>query len=587
MPYKLFLGCLLSLFLFVACGSDDDPVTTPDGDQDADVADGDLSESDVVDGDAVDGDDDSMVLADWVVPQEEWSTCPAEDYLGGMTLHEKAAYYDWIVPKLHQVPTDVPGHEDYSRVFTVNCDAPVPDSIVSDDQLPTCTFSLSENNGLWTGLYVASQAFRYAVTGDADALAQLKRTLNGTYQMMQITGKDGLYTRDFRDPSIPQQYCIEDEDRYASAATDNERYARYIPPAENMVGNQFIKVDTDGCFKTWNPELNDGNGGWAKDSEHCTDPRFAGFCWQMNVSKDEYAGHMFAAGIVARIVDDPEVRAIAVDILQQVGHHLVDHSYWINDYDGRNTRYGSAHAISLDSVPGANALLALTWSKMGAVVANDQELIDSYYDCLLQQSGELQCIDQPFETPQDYREHLTNMGYMLGCNSNYDTISIGELAYFNLIWYEQDPELRSLYRQRFRENTKGPDAKGRDLWSEANPFRNMNLVSRMETNDNYNADEAKQLIEEAVCTLKRYHTDNIRRAHDDTGYEEWCVSPRHGSLAEDQIPINERCPSIFEWWGDPNQREVCSENLNSAIPPAGYLLPYWMGRYFGFIGEEL
>lgn len=573
---------------------DDPDGDGPDGDDgDGDAPDGDNGDGDTADGDDPDGDDPDgdepepwNYREPWQTPQEEWSTCPQEEYIGGKTLHEKAAYYDWIVPKLHQIPADAPGYEDNSRVHKIQCDDLVPAEIVPDEELPFCTFPLSENNGLWTGLYVASQAFRYAATGDAQALAQLRRTLNGTYQMLKITGKPGLYTRDFRDPSLPQQYCIEDEPHYANAETDNGRYARYTPPSDRMVGNQFVKIDTDGCFMYWDTSLNDGNGGWVKQPEHCTDTRFAGFCWQRNVSKDEYSGHMLAAGIVAKIVDDPESQAIAADILGQVGHHLVDNHYWFTDYDGRITRYGSVNAMSLDSVPGSNALIALAWTKMGAVVNNDEKLIDAYDNCLLQKSGEKRCIEQPFENPKDYREYLGAMGYNMGCGNNYDTINIGTLAYFNLIWFEADPDLRELYRQRFRENTLGPDSKGRNLWAEANPFMNMILVSRMDP-DAYDAEEVKTLIEDSVCTLKRFPTDNIRRAKDNSHHEHWCQSERHGSLAADPIPIEDRCQSVFEWWGDPNEREVCGENLTVAEPPAGFLLPYWMGRYFGYISADM
>jgi hypothetical protein len=101
------------------------------------------------------------------------------------------------------------------------------------------------------------------------------------------------------------------------------------------------------------------------------------------------------------------------------------------------------------------------------------------------------------------------------------------------------------------------------------------------------AEDATTLIGDAICSLKAFPTDSIRRARDATSYEEWCVSPRHGSLAEHPIPIGERCRSVFEWWGDPNQREACSEDLRFAEPPAGYLLPYWMGRYLGFIDPSL
>ncbi len=203
-------------------------------------------------------------------------------------------------------------------------------------------------------------------------------------------------------------------------------------------------------------------------------------------------------------------------------------------------------------------------------------------------SGPLQCIDQPgeWETPADYRTWLDQMDLAKGAKSNYDTINIALLNFFNLIWFEPEEDLRDFYWQKFRDNTKGPDRDGRDLWAEANPFMNFSLVSRMESGK-YDAVEVGQLVKDAVCTLKRFPTDNIRRAKDATGYPEWKVSPRHGSLAEDQIPVEERCSSVFEWWGDPNQREVCSENLMSADQPAGFLLPYWMGRYFGFIDQNL
>lgn len=533
----------------------------------------------------------SDVETGWKIPVEDWSTCPQVEYIGQKTLAMKAAYYDWAGMKLHQKPWDAPGHQDYSTVYEINCDTEVPSEIVPDDQIPNCTNPLSENTGLWTSLYVASQAFRYATTHEADALATLKRTLNGTYHQLLITGTPGLYTRDMRDPALPSQYCVEDEEPYRSAATDNEKYARYVPrPDDTMVGNQFVRVDTDGCFLTWNPTLNDGAGGWFKHHEFCTDPKFAGFCWQDNASKDEYAGHMFAAGIVAMIVDEPDVRAMAVEILRSVAMHMVEHDFMITDYDGRRTRFGSAFALAFDEAPGGNAVMALSWIRMAAMVTGDQILIDTYFDCLLQMSGRLQCIEQPFEwdSPADYRTYFNDQGMDLakGAKSNYDTINIALLNWFNLVWFEPDRELRDQYRQAFRENTFGPDRDNRDLWDQANPFFNFSVVSRMESDD-YDKGEVKKLVEDSICTLKQFPTDNIRRAKDSTGYPEWKVSPRHGSLAENAIPVAERCSSVFEWWGDPNSRETCAENLKNAEPPAGFLLPYWMGRYFGFISQDL
>ena len=55
----------------------------------------------------------------------------------------------------------------------------------------------------------------------------------------------------------------------------------------------------------------------------------------------------------------------------------------------------------------------------------------------------------------------------------------------------------------------------------------------------------KTMIEQAVCTLKRFHVDNVVRARDATGYAAWCDSPRHGSLAEAPIPIEED-PGVWD-----------------------------------------
>lgn len=580
MPRTLPLALLVVALSLWACSETKEAV--PDGDAESqleqELADTDgeaLSESDVWD-----------YRAAWPAPVETWSNCPEKEAIGGQSLHEKAAYYDWIVPKLHQVPATAKGHESYSIVHSISCDAAIPTRIVADAALPSCKHALAENSGLWTSLYVAAEAFRYAATHDAEALAQLKRSLNGTYQQLKITGKSGLYARDMRDPSLPMQYCIEAEEPYASATDDNLKYERYVPPGQGMVGNSFVKVDTDGCFKTWDKTLNDGKGGWVKDGAHCTDTRFAGFCWQRNASKDEYAGHMFAAGIVAKLVDDPEVRAMAIDILGKVGHHLVDNAFWITDYDGRPTRYGSSNALSLDEIPGSNALQALAWIKEAAVATGSAELTATYEDCLLQLSGTKKCINQPFEKPKDYRLYLDSMGLAKGCDSNYDTISIATLNYFNLVWFEQDPTLRDTYRQKFRANTKGPDSAGRDLWNEADPFKNFIIVSSQERGK-YEAAEMTKLVKDAVCSLKRFPTDNINRAKNSTSYPAWCDSPRHGSLTAEPVPIEERCNSVFEWWGDPNERESCAENLKAAEPPAGFLLPYWMGRYFGYISADL
>ncbi len=64
---------------------------------------------------------------------------------------------------------------------------------------------------------------------------------------------------------------------------------------------------------------------------------------------------------------------------------------------------------------------------------------------------------------------------------------------------------------------------------------------------------------------------------------EYCVSKRHGSITATPNPIEDRCVRQFVWWSSPYERYDCGSDATYIAPGQDYLLPYWMGRYFGFI----
>lgn len=596
--YLLSAACIA---LLASCGDNDPPeadvedldTTTEDaGDDVADTADTtvdvdetdggemdamlpDVDETDTVEADAADVTDTRPDFSGWDhqtpldPPSLEWSTCEVE---ADGSLAAKAAYYDWAVPALHQVPADTPGHEEYSRVFQITCDGDVPTTIVADDELPTCTHNRSENNGLWTSLYIASQAYRYAATGEQDALDQVMRTLRGTQRMADITGIRGLFTRDFRDPSLDEQYCPESPESYR-------------PPDDNMVGNHWVRVGEDGCFITWDPEANEGEGDWYTHTEHCTDPEYAGFCWQRNVSKDEYSGHFFAASVVAKVVDDEEAQALAAEILTDAADHLIASDFWIQDFDGRETRFGSAHPLSLDHVPGFNALLGLSWIRAALSVTGEERFEDMYYGCMLAEYDVEDCIERRLERGADFRTHLGEYALSVGCQINHDNVNIANLAYTGLILMEPDPELRRLYRDEFHSGSRDNDVP-HDIWQQGNPHWNFTMAALMES-DPDSEEDALNLVHDGVCTLYDFRTDLVRQAVDNSELETFCTSDRHGPLAAEPPPMAQRCSGVYEWWNNPLQIENCEARPDRSYPGTAYLLPYWMGRYYGFISEEM
>lgn len=507
----------------------------------------------------------------WLPPAGPWSDCAA-DTGTTKTMAAKAAYYDWIGPKLHQEPK-AGAHENVARMYDIQCDGPIPTEIVSDDQLPVCSLNSNENNGLWTSLYLASQCFRYGATQDPEALANVKRTLSGTYELMKITGVPGLYAREASDPVIaPMQTCPEDPMEYA-------------PPNELTRGNNWVKVDTDGCFIDYDPVKLE----WVKHPDSCTDVMYAGRCWKRNVSKDEYSGHAYAAGVCAKVVDDSDVRAMAAEILSKLAHHIINNKYWLTDWDGRPTRFGSMYAMSLDHFPGFNAQNSLAWIKSAAMVSGEDVLLDEYYDCLLQKSGPKKCIEPELEVGTDYTTYINNLGLLMGCDTNFDNVSMMMLAYMNWIWFEPSELERQRYRELFETASRGPDSEGRDIWSMQIPFYNF-MIAAAEGNGLMTEERRglmENLVEDGVCILKSFPETQIQRTRDNSALEIWCMSERYPNLAAEVLPIQDRCTSTFEWWQDVSQIEVCTGNPNNAVNPAGFLTPYWMGRYFGFISGDM
>ena len=558
-----------------------------DGTSDEGVAiDGTSDEGVAIDGTSDEGVETGVAYPGWDLASR-WKpaaapACASPHNPTAKTLKQKAEYFDWIGGRLHLVPASV---RPYSLVHDVTLDAPVPTGIVADGQVPNVTeYHYGENHGLWSSLFVASQAFRYAVTKDPVALDVLRRSFTGLYHAMKITGVPGIFTREYRDDSLPGDSC----------PAEGAEYAKPVDRA----GNRWVKLDADACSWYWDPAAGGGAGAMVKDDPpHCVDPMYANLCWQRNCSKDESSGHNFAAAVVFSIVDDPELKAMAAEILGALATHLVDHAYRLVDFDGIATRYGSYYALSLDEFPGFNAIHALAATRSGLAATQDPKLRDAYVNCLLQANGQLQCIDEPIEwdSPGDYRGYMAdNLGINLGCKlNNYDNVNMALLNYLILMFSEGDPALRANYRHSFLANTKGPDASGQDHWAELNPHWNFLMTALLEAGDAATfgplIDEARAvaLVGDGICTLQAFPETNIQVARDTTNHPETCVSDRHGSLTDQPVPIEERCASLFGWWGSPYERQVCGADPTQAMIPSGYLLPYWSGRYFGFLTDAM
>lgn len=145
------------------------------------------------------------------------------------------------------------------------------------------TLSLADA-AIWTGCYVAAEAFRWKVTGDPEARQRLMASLNALHLLHEVTGKKGLLARAFR---------------------------RAAGPASGEKGR------------------------WRQGEK-----RHEEYRWMGDVSVDQVDGVFFGYAIAFDLLNEPTVRAEIAETVAALADHLLDHRMQIIDLDGERTKHG-------------------------------------------------------------------------------------------------------------------------------------------------------------------------------------------------------------------------------------------------------
>lgn len=283
------LAILCFVFVFGCSESDDEAPSSDAGvsgdddtladDDDNDTGDDDVSDDDDDDDDDVlddDDDDDYVYPDDYVAPWPQ-STVEVQDYDETLTkgpLREKAEAYDQF---------NVDWHQPYygSNVSKVRFTDANHTEVVDYDWWGDST--------AWTAIYMASQAWRYYVTGDQDAKTNVQRSLDALDRHRLITGRPGFLSR-------------------------------YVAPQTSLM----YEGDT-----------------WCDNRRAChrvdTGP-YAGDFWEGETSRDMYVCWFVGMTTTYDLVDDKDVRDRIVENITVVLDELMAHNWFIIDVDGLPSR---------------------------------------------------------------------------------------------------------------------------------------------------------------------------------------------------------------------------------------------------------
>lgn len=244
-----------------------------------------------------------------------------------MTLAEKADYYQKMIDGR-------PRHFGFVTVMGL----PTAGSLEHAEQ------EISDNDGLWTAMYVASQCYRYAVTKSDDARAQAKKSMQALLRLESITGIPGFPAR----------------------AISNI----HDPAHERRSGGQ------------WNPS-----------------PVEKDWMWKSDTSSDEIVGHYLAFYLYSELVADEQEKRQIRETCKRMTDHILDHDYFLIDITGKPTRWGHWGPALLNAPRrigerGLNSVEILSHLKVAIHLVGEDRYKAAYRDLIEQHHYALNTIRQ-------------------------------------------------------------------------------------------------------------------------------------------------------------------------------------------------
>ena len=452
-----------------------------------------------------------------------WPTCERLR-AGSLRLVDKAAWLDALVPAQHL-------GDGLLRTIRQR-----PDGDTMDHQPST---------GLWTGMYLASQAFRYAVTGDPEAQDNAAVAVAALHDLAAVTGVPGLYGRAYQRPEAAYAYTFD--------------------------------------------------GSTSPSWEASPTPGYEGWWYSHEVSKDTMDGIVFGYAAALEHLDDPALQAqIRADLTAFV-QPFVAHGLRILTGEGVPTEHGKLFYGALDDFPGFNALLSLSWLQT-AIAANasagqpDAALVHFYDDCLLRLGDRSDC---PTLDPVDLGSYLDVIEtwlhvYRSGCLTSYDNIDMIFHALYPLLRREQRAALRQRLLAVLEVGVWRPEPGNDEPPLYRSTHALYTLLYGALAQPSPDDPVFRQALDEGVCTLFELPRDRHDRDVAAGDQPVACTNRLDHPNAATVIPLLERNFDNYVWRLDPYEiPEAHAAVAELVYSPEDFLLAYWAGRYHGFLPPDL
>jgi hypothetical protein len=381
-----------------------------------------------------------------------------------------------------------------------------------------------DNDGEYTGNYLAMESFRYAATKSPEAKENAKKAFGFLKLLQEVTGTDGFFARTI----IPADW---------TKMHDGNRIFTEREKADELVKEpRFKPVEV-----RWHKSA---DGKWL---------------WKGDTSSDEICGHMFGYYFYYTLVADEAEKKIIATHVANIVNHLMKNDFNLVDVDGTHTRWSVWSPNRLNNDPewlpdrNQNSMELLAFIKLAHHLTGDQKYEKEY----------LRLIEK-----EHYLENMAEVTKQNPAWLIYFDVVLQAYLYPILIHCEKDPERRKFYKNHLEEwftHRKG----------DHNPL--INFIYDYSLDKKSGLDNSVDFLIDTPLDLVDWPIDHSKRED---------IHIVHQPVLEDD-QLDQLQPASIRMtvrW-DKNPWTLAGGNPQVEREPVFWLLPYWMGRYLGMISE--
>lgn len=271
----------------------------------------------------------------------------------------------------------------------------------------------SDNDGLWTSMYLGSQAFRYAATKDPEALANCRESLDAMERLFTVNPVPGFPARSY------------ERSGHINELSDPERWQH-------------------SAHKDWD--------------------------WKATTSSDEAIGHMFVFGVIAEIVDEPAVKAKAIMLMDTLMSHIITNDMYLVDYDGKPTLWGKWNPEYVNSFPTSvgdrklNSSNIISMLQTAYYFTKKEKYKEKAYE-LMEKHGYLENLMRPMKEIGVAPEGADDYSKMLSEGWNHSDDEMYFLGYWGLYRYAFDEELKAKFKESILDHWEIERPEKDALWN--------------------------------------------------------------------------------------------------------------------------